>query len=326
MKFSALNTQFKASPAAVWAAMIAVYIAWGSTYLAIRFAVATIPPFLMAGVRFLVAGALLFIYRRSAGDPIPRWNAARSAGIVGLYLLVAGNGAVVWAEQTVPSSLAALMVSASPLWMLVLEALRPEGQKPSRRAIAGLILGFAGVLLLLWPGQSGGVINTAPLGIAVLVFAALAWAFGSVYSRYADLPSSPLMGSAIEMLVGGAALMLISTATGELSHVHLATITTRSLLGVAYLIFGGSLVGYTAYTWLLRVAPTSLVGTYAYVNPLVALMLGALIGNEVITPRTVLAAVIIVGSVALTTSAPVKREPKPSPAGENTASESDTQP
>lgn len=289
--------------------MLAVYIAWGSTYLAIRFAVESMPPFLMAGVRFLVAGTLLFLYRRLAGDRLPRWNAARSAGMVGVFLLLGGNGAVVWAEQTVPSSLAALMVSSSPLWMLMLEALRPEGQKPSRRAIAGLILGFAGVLLLLWPGQSGGLLSTAPLGAAVLVFATLAWAFGSIYSRYADLPTSPLMGSAIEMLVGGTLLVLLGAATGELGRVHLASITTSSLLGLAYLIFGGSLVGYTAYTWLLRVAPTSLVGTYAYVNPLVALLLGALIGKEALGPRTLLAALVILGSVALTTAAQVTRKP-----------------
>lgn len=281
--------------------MIAVYIAWGSTYLAIRFAVQTMPPFLMAAVRFLVAGSILFVYRRLAGDPLPRWNEARSAGIVGLFLLLGGNGAVVWAEQTVPSGLAALMVSSSPLWMMLLEAARPGGARPTRRAILGIAIGFVGVLLLLWPGKSGGLLQVAPWGAGVLVFATLAWAFGSIYSRYAELPVAPLMGSAVEMLVGGAALALLGAVTGEFSQVNLAAISTPSLAGLLYLIIGGSLIGYTAYTWLLRVAPTSLVSTYAYVNPLVALLIGSLLGKEDLSARTLLAAAVILGSVALIT-------------------------
>lgn len=300
---SAPSTHFKASPVAVWAAMIAVYIAWGSTYLAIRFAVQTMPPFLMAGVRFLIAGSALFVVRRMAGDALPRWPQARSAGIVGLFLLLGGNGAVVWAEQGVPSSLAALMVSSSPLWMLLLESVRPDAQRPARRAWLGIALGFAGVILLMWPGKSGGLLQVNPWGAGALVFAALAWSFGSIYSRYAELPSSPLMGSAVEMLIGGAALTILGAVTGELSHVHLAAIALNSILGLLYLIIFGSLVGYTAYTWLLRVAPTSLVSTYAYVNPLVALVIGALIGNEILSPRSLLAAAVILGSVALTTTA-----------------------
>lgn len=297
------NAQYKASPAAVWAAMIAVYIAWGSTYLAIRFAVETMPPFLMAAVRFLIAGSLLFLFRRLAGDPLPRPAEIRSTAVVGLFLLLGGNGAVVWAEQSIPSGLAALMVSSSPLWMLLLEALRPGGHKPARQAVLGVIIGFAGVLLLLWPGKSGGLLQLNPWGAGALIFATLAWAFGSIYSRYAPMPSAPLMGSAIEMLLGGLALLTLGTATGEFSQLRLADISLRSLLGLGYLISFGSLIGYSAYTWLLQVAPTSLVSTYAYVNPLVALAIGALIGNEELSARTLLAAGIILGSVALTTTA-----------------------
>ncbi len=294
--------------------MIAVYIAWGSTYLAIRFAVETMPPFLMASVRFLIAGSLLFIYRRLKGDRLPRWNEARSAGIVGLFLLLGGNGAVVWAEQTVPSGLAALMVSTSPLWMLSLEALLPAGKKPPLRAVLGILLGFSGVILLMWPGGNGGLLQVNPWGAIVLVFATLTWAFGSIFSRYTQLPSSPMMGSAIEMLVGGTALLILGAATGEFSRLHLASITTRSILGLAYLIVFGSLIGYTAYTWLLQVAPTSLVSTYAYVNPLVALAIGALLGNETLSARTLLAAAIILGSVALTTTAQPPVQPEAIPA------------
>lgn len=298
---------YKASVVAVWAAMIAVYVVWGSTYLAIHFAVQTMPPFLMAGVRFLIAGSALFLARRIAGDPLPQKIEVRSAGIVGLFLLLGGNGSVVWAEQSVPSGLAALMVSSSPLWMLLLEAARPGGQRPSRRAILGIVIGFSGVLLLMWPGESGGLLQVNPLGAIVLVFAALAWSFGSIFSRYARMPASPLMSSAIEMLVGGAALTLLGLATGEPSRGNFAAISLSSILALAYLIIFGSLIGYTAYTWLLQVAPTSLVSTYAYVNPLVALVIGVLLANEVLSPRTILASAVIIGSVILTTSA----QPKP---------------
>lgn len=303
ISLTAPSSQFKASPVAVWAAMIAVYIAWGSTYLAIRFAVETMPPFLMASLRFLVAGSVLFILRRLAGDPLPRPTEARSAAIVGLFLLLGGNGAVVWAEQSIPSGLAALMVSSSPLWMMLLDGLRPGTPRPTKRALLGIALGFGGVILLLWPTNSGGLLQTNPWGAAALIFATLAWSFGSIYSRYAPLPTSPLMGSAVEMLAGGMALGALGLLTGELGQVHLAGIALRSWLGLAYLIVFGSLIGFTAYTWLLRVAPTSLVSTYAYVNPLVALMIGALLGNETLAARTLVAAAVILGSVALITAA-----------------------
>ncbi len=295
------STPAKASPIAIWSAMIAVYVVWGSTYLAIRFAVQTMPPFLMAASRFLVAGGLLFVVRRLAGDPVPHRIEARSAAIVGLFLLLGGNGAVVWAEQTIPSGLAALMVSSSPLWMLLLEIILPGGTRPSPRALLGIIAGFAGVLILLWPDQSGGLLALDPWGAAALIFATLAWSFGSVISRYLRLPESPMMGTAVEMIAGGSLLFLLGAATGELSRVQFANISTSSLLGLGYLIIFGSLVGFTAYTWLLRVAPTSLVSTYAYVNPLIALVIGTLIGNEDFSARTLIAAAVILGSVSLIT-------------------------
>jgi drug/metabolite transporter (DMT)-like permease len=311
IRLSAPPSHFKASVLAVWTAMFAVYIAWGSTYLAIRFAVETMPPFLMAATRFLVAGSLLFAWRRLAGDPLPRRIEVRSAGIVGLFLLLGGNGSVVWAEQTVPSGLAALMVSSSPLWMLILEALRPGGRRPALRTVIGIVLGFVGVLLLLQPGSEGGLLQANPWGVGALIFATLAWSFGSIYSRYATLPSSPLMGSAVEMLLGGLALGAFGAVTGEFGRLDLAAIDLRAWLGLAYLIVFGSLIGFTAYTWLLRVAPTSLVSTYAYVNPVVALAIGALLGNEGFSPRTLLAAAVILAAVALTTSQPAARQPEP---------------
>lgn len=313
IRLSSPSAQYRASLPAVWAAMIAVYVAWGSTYLAIRFAVETMPPFLMAAVRFMISGGLLFLFRRMSGDPLPRWNEVRSAGIVGLFLLLGGNGMVVWAEQTVPSGMAALMVSSSPLWMLILEALRPGGRRPPARALLGVALGFGGVLLLLWPSGGSGLLQVDPWGATALIAATMLWSFGSIYSRYATLPSSPLMGSAVEMLIGGMALLSLGLLTGEPAQVHLAEISMRSWLGLAYLIIFGSLIGFTAYTWLLRVAPTSLVATYAYVNPLVALVIGTLIGNEAFSARTLLAAAVILGSVALTTTAHRAQAPTSEP-------------
>lgn len=295
------NRPTKASPAAVWAALIAVYIIWGSTYLAIRFAVETIPPFFMAAVRFLIAGGVLFAWRRLAGDPAPRRFEVRSAAIIGLFLLVGGNGLVVWSEQTIPSGMAALMVSSAPLWMLLLEAVLPGGARPTKQAMLGVLAGFIGVALLVGPEKGGGPLKVDPLGAAALVSAALAWSFGSIISRYARLPPAPMISTSIEMLAGGIVLLIVSGLTGEMSRINLAAISASSALGLVYLILFGSLVGFSAYTWLLRVAPISLVSTYAYVNPLVALALGALIGNENVSPRTLIASLIIVGSVSLIT-------------------------
>jgi drug/metabolite transporter (DMT)-like permease len=309
VSLSAPITKFKASPVAVWAAMFSIYIIWGSTYLGIKFAVDTMPPFTMAAARFLIAGAILFALRRAAGDPIPRRIEMRSAATIGLFLLVGGNGAVTWAEQTIPSGLAALMVSSAPLWMITLDALLPGGKRPPMRVLLGVSIGFGGVLLLLWPGQNSGMLDLNPLGTGALIFATLAWSFGSIYSRYLNLPASPMMGTAVEMLAGGAMLLAIGGITGELGRLNPAGFSMQSILALAYLTIFGSLVAFTAYTWLLRVAPTSLVSTYAYVNPLVALSIGALLGNETFSPRTLAAAAIILGSVALTTlRQPQKKE------------------
>ena len=291
----------KASTAAIWAAMLAVYIVWGSTYLAIRFAVETMPPFLMAATRFLFAGSLLFAVRRAAGDPLPTRHEWRGAAVLGLFLLLGGNGGVTWAEQYVPSGLTALMVASSPLWMLMLEAVLPGGQRPTKQAVAGVMIGFAGVAILFWPGEDS-LLNIHLGGALALLIATLSWAFGSIYSRNLRLPAAPMMGTAAEMLTGGLALLVLGLLAGDAGRLDFAAISTRSLLGLVYLIVFGALVGFTAYTWLLRVAPTSLVSTYAYVNPLVALALGVMIGNEGLSPRTLLAAAIILGSVALITT------------------------
>lgn len=286
--------------ARIWFAMLTVYIVWGSTYLAIRFAVETMPPFLMAAVRFLVAGAILYGWRRMAGDPAPRRIEWRSAAIVGLFLLLGGNGGVVWAEQYVPSGVAALIVGSAPLWMVLIDALRPNYPNPSWQTVIGVLVGFGGISLLVGSDEfSGGAGSMFIPGFIVLTLSALFWAIGSLYSREAVLPNSPLLGSGMEMLAGGAGLLAFGTLTGEWSRLDLAGISMQSLLGLGYLIIFGSLAGYAAYTWLLRAAPTPLVSTYAYVNPLIAIFMGSLLAGEAVTPRILVAAAIILSAVAL---------------------------
>lgn len=284
----------------VWTALIALYIVWGSTYLAIRFAVQTIPPFLMAGSRFLISGVLLYIWRRRAGDAVPTPGQWRSAAIIGVLLLLGGNGIVSWAEQHVASGIAALMVASIPLWIAVLDALRPGGTRPDWKIVLGLLIGFGGIVLLvtsstgLTPGDGRDA-----LGLAALLLAALIWSIGSIYAQNADMPASSLMGTAVEMLAGAGGLLVAGTLTGEWSQLHLGSISRASILGLLYLIAFGSLVGFVSYSWLLRNAPLSLVSTYAYVNPVVAVFVGAWLGNEIINGRIIVSALVIIGSVAV---------------------------
>ena len=301
-------------PWTIWAALVAVYLVWGSTYLAIRFAVETIPPFMMASARFLSAGVILFAWRRAAGDPAPSKVEWRSAAIVGMFLLLGGNGGVVWAEKRVVSSVAALMVAATPLWMVLIDALRPGGKKPGVNAILGIVIGFFGIALLIGPNQlTGGEGGVDILGAVVLLVAAFLWSAGSLYSRTAKLPDSPLLGTSMEMLVGGACLLLLSVVTGEWRGLDVGAITTTSWISLGYLIVFGALVGYTAYTWLLRVAPTPLVATYAYVNPVVAVILGYFLADEPLTLRSFFAAIIIVSAVVLTMQQAPSKMPAVSP-------------
>lgn len=305
------KSQHAPSSLAIWAALLAVYIVWGSTYLAIRFAVQTMPPFLMASARFLIAGSVLYIWRRLKGDPAPTKIEWRSAAIVGLCLLLGGNGGVVWAGRRVDSGVSALLVGSTPLWMALIDALRPRGQKPSAPTVLGIVIGFCGIALLIGPAHlAGGAGRVDLLGALAVLWAAFAWSAGSLYSRKAHLPSSPLLGTSMEMLVGGAALLVFGVLVGDLRELNVAAIAPASWLGLGYLIVFGSWIGFTAYTWLLRVAPTPLVSTYAYVNPVVAVVLGFLLAGEALTSRSILATVIIVGAVILTTRKPA---PKPQP-------------
>jgi drug/metabolite transporter (DMT)-like permease len=300
MNYSAKESS--ASGLAIWSALIAVYIVWGSTYLAIRFVVETMPPFLAASFRFLIAGGVLYAFSRLRGDKAPVRIEWRSAAIIGLFLLVGGNGAVMWAEQRVASGIAALMIASVPLWIALLDSIRPGGRRPDRWVILSVIAGFLGIIILIGPTQMIGIEDQVDLlGIAVLLFAAFSWAIGSLYNRSARLPESPLLGTSMQMLVGGLGLFLLGTVVGEWSQVDINNFSTASLLGMVYLIVFGSWVGFASYIWLLRVAPTTLVSTYAYVNPLVAILLGSLLAGEVLTPRVLLAALFILGSVVVIT-------------------------
>ncbi|MEO8294828.1 MAG: EamA family transporter [Gemmatimonadota bacterium] len=284
-------------------AFASVYIIWGSTYLAIRFAIATIPPLLMAGVRFLIAGIILYIWSRARGAPKPERIHWRSATIVGGLLLLGGNGAVVWAEQRVPSGLTALVVAIVPVWIALMEWLRPGGRRPGWQVAGGLGLGTLGLVLLASPGDAALGARIDLIGAAVLVLATLSWAAGSMKAKHSPLPASPLLGTGMEMIMGGILLVIGGTVLGEFGDLHVSLISTKSALSMLYLILFGSLVGFTSYVWLLRVSSPTRAATYAYVNPVVAVFLGWALASEAITLRTILAAAVIVGGVVLITSA-----------------------
>jgi drug/metabolite transporter (DMT)-like permease len=282
------------------AAFAAVYIIWGSTYLAIRYAVETIPPFLMAGSRFLCAGAILYLWARLKGAERPKGIHWRSTAIVGALLLVCGNGGVVWAEQHVPSALTALLIGTVPLWMILLDWIAFNRIRPTRPTLIGVVLGFAGIALLIDPT---GLRESADLiGELAIVAAGIAWAAGSLYARRATFPDSPLLATAMEMLAGGALLLVAGTLLGEWSQLDIGAISTPSIIALLYLIVFGALIAFTAYVWLLRVTAPAYVATYAYVNPVVAVILGWAVAGEEITVRTIAAAGIIVVAVVIITS------------------------
>lgn len=283
-------------------AFAAVYLIWGSTYLAIRWAIDTMPTFLMAGARFLVAGAVLYVWGRLRGAPKPTPANWRDATLIGGLLLLGGNGGVVWAEQYVPSGLTALVVATEPLWVVLLDWLRPRGTRPTGGEILGLVLGFGGVVLLIGPTNVGGA-HVDPVGGLVLIGATLSWAVGSLYSRGAKLPRAPLLTTGMNMLAGGALLTLVGTMSGQWGGVDVAAISLKSWLSLLYLIAFGAIVGFTAYLWILREATLATASTYAYVNPVVAVFLGWALAAEAITPRIIVAASVIVGSVVIITLA-----------------------
>jgi drug/metabolite transporter (DMT)-like permease len=286
----------------VVAAFAAVYVIWGSTYLAIRFAIETLPPLLMAGARFLLAGTAMYAFLRLRGEVAPTRREWRNAALVGLLLLGLGNGGVVMAERTVPSGVAALLVAMVPLWMTLLEWARPGGTRPTARTMAGLVVGFAGMVMLVGPAglMGGGGVDMA--GAAMVMVGSVAWAAGSIFSRGARLPGNPLMATAAEMLSGGVALVAAGLLWGELGSVSLSAISAASAASFFYLVVFGSLVAFTAYVWLLKVSTPARVSTYAYVNPVVAVFLGWAMAGEPVTARVLVAAAVILAAVGVITT------------------------
>ena len=297
----------------IWAAFGAIYVIWGSTYLGIKYAIETLPPFLMAGSRFLVAGAALYALARlgfgnseRAGERVlaSHW---RAAAVIGALLFLCGNGGVTWAEGYITSSLAALLVASEPLWIVLLSWLMPGGSRPNGKVWLGLALGFAGVWLLVSAGTTTAAVSGSDgwmsiLGTGAVLAAAVAWAIGSVYSLRASLPRSPLLSAGRQMLAGGSLLLLVGVLTGELARLDFNSVSTRSLLAFLYLTVFGSIVAFTAYSWLLHNVSPARVSTYAYVNPAVAVLLGWALAGEAMTTGSLVAAGIIVASVALITS------------------------
>ena len=287
-------------------AFAAIYIIWGSTYLAIAIGIESFPPLLLPAARHLMAGLILY--------PLLRWKTGirptpiqwRTAIITGLLLLLFGNGGVCLSERTVPSGVAALLVAMVSFWMVLLDWLRPGGLRPLPRVVAGLVLGFGGLVLLVGPAHLGGSERVNPIGAGILLVASFAWACGSIYSKHGDLPQSPLLGVAMQSIAGGAALWIVGLLAGEGRQLHLGAVSARSWIALAYLMVFGSGLGFTAYVYLLKKSSAARVGTYAFVNPVVALFLGWLGAGETITLRTALAAAVILTAVLLVITAPHK--------------------
>ena len=292
--------------APIWLGMLVLYVVWGSTYLGIAIAVDTIPPFLMAAARFFLAGAILLawsIAREGRSFVRPSRREWRDSAIVGALLLGGGNGLVAFGEQTVPSGIAALLVGLMPVWVAILGGIF-LGDRLPRLAVIGIAIGFAGVAILVGPSALGGGGSLDPVGLAACLLAPIAWAGGSLFaSRRASLPGRPLVATGLQMVLGGLALAVMATLSGEPSTFDPAAVTRDSLIAFAYLTVIGSILAFTVYGWMLRVAPLPLVATYAYVNPVVAVILGWLVLGEAIDPRTVLAGGVIIFAVALIVTA-----------------------
>jgi len=280
-------------------AFAAVYLIWGSTYLGIRYAIDSVPPFVMAGIRFLLAGGSLYGWSRLRGAPAPNGTQWKSAFILGSLLFLQGNGIVAWSEQRISTGLTALLLTTIPLWMTLIGRFSVGGSPLTGKVAFGLILGLVGVLVLVGPRELAGANRVDVLGTLALLFASISWAIGSIYSRSAVLPSDRLQSAGMQMLGGGVLLLLAGGFTGEWPRVLAAHVTARSALAIVYLSLFGSVIAFSAYLYLLRNTTPARVSTYAFANPLVALFLGWLFMGESLSPRSLIAAVCIFVAVAL---------------------------
>ncbi|HEY2457049.1 MAG TPA: EamA family transporter [Candidatus Acidoferrum sp.] len=283
---------------------VAVYILWGATYLGMKVGVESFPPHLLSGLRFFIVGIVFYpLFRHLSGEKptLVQW---RTTIVVGVLLCLCGNGTVCWAERIVSSGLAALLVSTVSLWMVLIEWLRPGGRRPAPRVLAGFVLGFTGMVILVGPKHLGGADRIDPWGALALIVASLAWAAGSIYSRHHPLPRSPMLAVGMETLAGGTALLIVSFLRGDLHNFQWAAVSLRSWLGLLYLIVFGSALGFSAYAYLLKHSTAARVATYAFVNPVVALLLGWFLANEPFSLRTILASTVILIAVLLVIAAP----------------------
>ena len=293
-----------ASPLAVWAGILVLYVVWGSTYLGMKVAMDTLPPFVMGALRFIPAGILLtgavaLHHRRTIRRPTRR--EVRDASIVGLALLLGGTGLVAWGEQTIPTGIAALLIGVVPMWLAIFGRILFGDRIPALAAV-GIGVGLVGVAILAWPAGDVGELD--PAGLAALIVSPMFWSLGTLYAaKRAVLPAPALFSTGIQMIAGGIAFLVASVVTGQTAGVDLTAISGTSWFGIGYLIVVGSLVGFTTYAWLLTVAPIGRIATYAYVNPVVAVFLGWLILGEPLSIRTVIASAVIVGAVALIVTA-----------------------
>ncbi|MDZ7268212.1 MAG: EamA family transporter [candidate division KSB1 bacterium] len=301
----------------IWTAFSAVYFLWGSTYLAMRFAITSLPPFLMAATRFLTAGAALYLWERGRGTPGPDRRLWKVTAISGTLLLFTGNGGVVWAVQYVPSGLTAVLVAMVPLWIVVLMWVWQKRGQPDGRTLLGIFIGMAGIAVLVGPERLLGSGAVDPAGMVVLILASLSWAAGSLYSTHRHLKAPPLLATGMQMLCGGFLLLVLGLLAGEGQKFSLEQVSLQSLLALIYLIVFGSLIGFTAYLWLLRVTTPAHASTYAFVNPLIAVILGWAIGGESLTARTLVATLLIVTAViAIVLNRPPMSLPKPASGAE----------
>jgi drug/metabolite transporter (DMT)-like permease len=287
-----------AATGSIVVAFAAVYLIWGSTYLGIRYAVESIPPFLMAGSRNLAAGLLLYAIARARNHTPPSRVEWRDAAIAGGLMLALGNGGVTWAEQVIPSGVTALLVALTPVWMVLLDWLRPGGVRPRPFVVLGLAVGILGVALL---AHGGGNHSGAGYewGIAALMLASVGWACGSIFNRQARKPASPLLGVAMQMIAGGLLMLGFAVVRGEMALFSTDRITWLSAGSWVYLTVAGSMVGYTAYVWLLHASTPARVATYAYVNPLIAVLLGCTVGHEPFSHDLFVAGALIIAAVVL---------------------------
>src|SRR5438105_2399765 len=287
-------------------AFAAVYFIWGSTYLAIRYAIQSLPGFLMAGTRFILAGAILCAWAHWKGARLKGSRPWRTAFTMGFFLLLMGNGTVVLAIHWVPSGLAALLLSTTPLWVALLEWALPGGKRPGGRVTAGILLGFLGIIMLIGVGDLRND-EIDLLGVAILLLSSISWAAGTIYSRRKQVSDSPLMTSGMQMLTGGLLLFAAAIPNGDLSLFRLDSIYLTSVLAFGYLTFFGSIVAFTAYSWLVKVTSPARAVTSSYVNPVVALLLGRAIAGEPLTYRIIMAmATIILGVIVITSSQSAK--------------------